>query len=1282
LRKSITGQRIPSETFLEEDDSVAKSGPDDAAEPRPAPAPLAIRLFGLFEVRLHGAPLPRLHSRKGEWLLALLTLRHGGDVARAWLAGALWPDSLQSQAYANLRNTLTDLRRALGPEAHRLRSPTPHTLGLELAGADVDVIAFDVSLAQGDRADWERAIALHQGVLLEGCEEEWVFQERQKREQAVLQALEHLATDALERGEPEAAEGHLRRAVAVDPLRESAQRTLMQALAQGGNYAAAMAVYRELRLLLHRELNLQPDPETTALHERIRAEARDRAATGRGPRGDLGSRGDRRNSGGAGYECGGAGKGDGEAPPRTSLASPEGRRTGGPGRDSSSSLVAPLPRRHSRPITECSEGSEATLTFLLTDIEGSTRLWVQHPEAMGAALARHDALLVQAIRDHGGTVLKQRGEGDSGFAVFSRATDAVAAALALQRALGQEPWPGEVRLRVRMALHTGEAQWRDGDYYGLAVNHCARLRAVGHAGQTLLSQTTAALLREHLPEGMSLRDLGRHRLKDLQRAESIYQLVHSDLPTEFPSLRSLEAFEHNLPLQLTRFIGRAREIAAVKGLLENARLLTLTGAGGCGKSRLALQVGADLLEEYEEGVWLVELAALSDGALVPQTVATALGVRETPGRALPQTLVDTLRPRQVLLLLDNCEHVLPACAQLTESLLQACPRLRVLATSREALGLLGEQSYRVPPLSLPEPRRLPSLERLQEFEAVQLFTDRAGLGQATFALTAANAASVVQVCQRLDGMPLAIELAAARVKALPVEKIHQLLDDMFRLLTGGSRTALPRHQTLRATIDWSYHLLTEVERVLLRRLSVFAGGWTLAAAEAVCAPEGVETWEVLDLLTSLVEKSLVLYEERGGEGRYRLLETVRQYARDRLLEAGEAEAVQRRHRHWFLALAEAAAPELLGTEQVAWLERLEADHDNFRTALERSGQHEPEGALRLAGALWHFWMVRGYLGEERERLGAALQAAEGHEELRRSVTRARALDGAGVLANLQGDYTEARPLLEESLAIFREQGDKQGIALCLSHLGFTAYQQGDYSEARSLLEESLATLSELGDKGDIAFSLMHLGSVAYEQGDYAEAHSLYEEGLTISRDGGNKWGIALSVSGLGLIAYEQGDYAKARSLFEESLTIRRELGYTWGIAFSLNHLGLLACVQGDYAGAGSLFEESLAIYRDLGNKQGIAESLESLARLAAQGREWERAVRLWGAAAALRDAIGAPRSPLWRAEWERDLGATRAALGEEAFAAVWAAGRALPLEEAVAYALESRTFPDDAAPPP
>jgi class 3 adenylate cyclase len=438
------------------------------------------------------------------------------------------------------------------------------------------------------------------------------------------------------------------------------------------------------------------------------------------------------------------------------------------------------------------------VTFLLTDIEGSTKLWEQHPEAMEAAVARHDTLAAVIVHQHAGTLVKQRGEGDSLFAVFADPVDAVTAATTLQLALCSEPWPSETPLRVRIALHTGAAALRDGDYYGATVNRCARLRAVAHGGQVLLSRTTRDHVRNCLPEGASLRDLGSHRLKDLQQPEQVYHLLHPDLPSDFPPLRSLEAFAHNLPAQLTSFIGREQAMAEVKQCLATSRLVTLTGSGGCGKTRLALQVAADLLEEYAGGVWLVELAPLVDDALVPQTVASALGVREEPGRGLTETLVEYLKPKALLLILDNCEHLLTACAQLTDALLRSCPSLRILASSREGLGIGGEQAYRVPSLALPDARRLPALERLQEFEAVQLFAERARFCQAAFAVTPANAPAVIQVCERLDGIPLAIELAAARLKALPVEKLNERLDDRFRLLTGGSRTALPRQQTLKA----------------------------------------------------------------------------------------------------------------------------------------------------------------------------------------------------------------------------------------------------------------------------------------------------------------------------------------------------------------------------------------------------------------------------------------------------------------------------------------------------
>ncbi|SRR5579884_626936 len=667
-----------------------------------------------------------------------------------------------------------------------------------------------------------------------------------------------------------------------------------------------------------------------------------------------------------------------------------------------------------------------TVTFLFTDIEGSTRLWEQHPEAMRSALARHDALLRQAIEGNNGLVFKTMG--DAFCAAFHSATEGLAAALSAQRALVAEPWQEGLSLRVRMALHTGNAEERDGDYFGQPLNRVARLLAIGHGGQVLLSAATQTLVLSALPPEAALKDRGLHRLKDLQEPEHVFQLLAPQLPEEFAPLNSLNLHRHNLPVQLSSFIGREKQIVEVQALLARARLLTLTGSGGTGKSRLSLQVAADLVETYRDGVWLVELAAVSDAALVVQAVASVVNVREEPGKPLLQSLVEGLRGKQLLLVLDNCEHVLEAAASLAEGVLKQCPEVKILASSREGLGLSGEQTYRVPSLGLPpDPgqRRTVGLEDVIGSESVRLFAERAALVRPDFTLTPGNAPTLARLCHRLDGIPLALELAAARVRALPVEQIEARLQDRFRLLTGGSRTALPRQQTLRALIDWSYDLLSETERTLLRRLSVFMGGWTLEAAEAICAGEGIEEWEVLDLLTSLVDKSLVVYEGPEPSTRYRLLETIRQYARDRLYEAGDGALYRDRHRDWFLSLAEQAEPQLQGPEQALWLERLETEHDNLRAALEWSlaADGSAEAGLRLVGALWRFWEMRGYLTEGRAHLADALSHAQTQE---RTQERARALTGAGNLAWHQSDYEAARTLHEQSLAIYQALGNTKG----------------------------------------------------------------------------------------------------------------------------------------------------------------------------------------------------------------------------------------------------------------
>jgi predicted ATPase/class 3 adenylate cyclase/Tfp pilus assembly protein PilF len=921
----------------------------------------------------------------------------------------------------------------------------------------------------------------------------------------------------------------------------------------------------------------------------------------------------------------------------------------------------PEPHRADTPL------ATGTVTFLFTDIEGSTRLWEEGPERMKPALVAHDALARTAVETHHGKVVKTTGDGMH--AVFDDACDALAATVDLQQSLADPAATNGVALQVRCGLHAGVVERRANDFFGSPVNRAARIMSAAHGGQVLVSQAVVDSVRERLPAALSLRDLGNVRLKDLSTPEHVYQIVHPDLRQEFPALRSLEATPNNLPQQVTSFIGRERELAELQRLLAKTRLLTLTGSGGCGKTRLGLQVAADAIEQYPDGVWLVELAPLADPGLVPQTVATVLGLKEGPGTPMVKTLGSYLKDKRLLLLLDNCEHLLDACAQLVDTLLRQCPHLKILASSREALGIGGEQAYRVPSLSLPDPKQAHTPASVAPFEAVQLFTERALLARPDFQVTDPNAATLASICYRLDGIPLAIELAAARVRSLSVEVIDRKLDQRFLLLTGGSRTALPRHQTLRSLIDWSYDLLHEPEKLLLQRLSVFAGGWTLEAAEPVCAGDGLQDQEVLDLLTSLCDKNLVVVEQNDGNYRYRLLETVRQYARERLLESGGGDALRKRHRDYFLALAEEAEPKLQGAEQSAWLRRLDEEHDNLRSAMDWSlAEAGSRAGLRLCGTLQQFWWTRGYLSEGREwcvRLLGKVGAGE------RTPERAKALNVAGVLARHQSDYPAARARHEESLAILRELKDRRGVADSLNNLGNVAWEHGDYPSAQALHQESLATARDLGDRYSIARSLNNLGIVAGEQGDLASARALFEESLAISRELRNRIGIGDSLNNLGNVAYAQGDYPTARVLFEEDLAIGRELGDLSEIARSLNNLGNVAYNQSDNPTAQLRFEENLAIERELGYRRGIAYALEGLAAVgAALGRSL-RAARIWGTAERLREEIGSPLPPNERPRHDRRAAAARATLGDDAaFDHAWQEGRTLTVEQAIELALE------------
>jgi predicted ATPase/class 3 adenylate cyclase len=992
-----------------------------------------------------------------------------------------------------------------------------------------------------------------------------------------------------------------------------------------------------------------------------------------------------------------------------------------------------------------------TVTFLFSDIEHSTRLLQHLGDRYADVLAEYRRLLRETFQAWDGHEIDTAGDGF--FVAFQRATHAAAAAVVTQRTLAIHAWPEGAPVRVRMGLHTGEPTLTPSGYVGLDVHRAARICAAGHGGQTLLSQTTRALVEYDLPAGVSLRDLGEHRLKDLQRPERLYQVLISDLPADFPPLKTLDSHSHNLPVQPTPLIGRERVSAAACALLRraDARLLTLTGPGGTGKTRLGLQVAADLLEDFEHGVYFVPLAAIRDPTLVPSSIARTLGIQEKAGQLLLESLKESLQDQQMLLLLDNFEQVV-AAAPLVAELLAACPRLKCLVTSRVVLRLSGEHEFPVPPLELPDPWRLPTVDTLSQYAAVELFIQRALAVRPDFRVDNANAPAVAEICVRLDGLPLAIELAAARIKLFPPQAILARLGRRLELLRGGARDMPDRHQTLRHAIAWSYDLLEAGEQVLFRRLAVFARGCTLEAVEAVCptvhnsAVSPGQSLEVLDGVASLVDKSLLRQQEQAsGEPRFRMLETIREYGLECLTASGEESVVRRAHAAYYLTLVEAAEPALTGPEQTAWLERLEAENDNLRAALhwaEESG--EAEIGLRLAGALCQFWLMRGHLREGQERLARLLELAGASLH---TAARAKALARAGHLADNLSDYAAAHAFFEESLAIRRELGDTGGIAAVLNDLGWVAWRRNDYTAARTLSEESLVIWRQLGDKKGIATSLHNLGWVAYHQGNYAAALALFQESLALRRELGDKWGIAYELSHMGRTAYRQGDYRRATALLEEavalfrdmgmkqhfayasthlaavthdqgnnertmalleeSLTLLRDIGdkdglaytlsilgtvvhtqgdderatalheeslglwmvigFKWGMATALNRLGMVAHTQGDDGRATALYEESLTLCRELGDKHGLAECLEGLAEVAGAQQQLERAARLLGAAAALREEIGVPLSPRERVQYDHDVSAVHAGLGEVAFAAAWATGRAMPPEHFIRH---------------
>ncbi len=813
------------------------------------------------------------------------------------------------------------------------------------------------------------------------------------------------------------------------------------------------------------------------------------------------------------------------------------------------------------------------ISLLMTDIEGSSPLWDACPAAMQSAVCRHDEIVSECVALHRGLIIKAKGEGDSHFCVFQSPIDAVAAALDLQLEFIREDWPAEAPIKVRMAVHTGEAELREGDYRGPPVNRCARIRNAAHGAQILVSVTTRDLAAGSLPSGAALKDLGHYELTGLRSPEHLFQLTHPAFTDSFPPPRAQINSPTNLLRQLTSFIGREREIEHARELLAKNPLLTLTGAGGAGKTRLATEVAASLLPDYADGVWLVELAPLSSHELVLQSIASTL-LRDSSGQATENALVEHLRPKRTLLVLDNCEHVIDSVAPLAHVLLRSCPQLRILATSREALSIPGESVYIVPTLAVPDMRRLPSVKRLMQLESIRLFFERARAALPEFEINADNAAAVAGICMRLDGIPLLIELAAAWVRSIPVEEIAERLN---RLLSNRGVLATHRHRTFQATMDWSYNLLTDEEQVLLRRLSVFSGGWTLDAAEAVCAGSGIDEYAVIELLARLVDKSLAA-PPADKSRRYRLLETIRQYAAEKLRDADEDDMLILKHLKFFSEFASTAKPHLEQGDQRKWLSKLEADHDNLRSALRNAVQ--PEDRLAIAVSLGRFWYVRGHWSEGRGWLEGALQrAADAPVEL-----RSEALNLAGIFAAAQYDNGSAVQLHEQCLELRRNMGDPILVAGSLTNLGLALRHARDIERAREHYDEALHIYRELGNDRGTATVASNMGSLSLLSHEFAAAERLFRESVGVYEKLEDDWYLAGALHNVAESLFWQERCPEAEEALIRGIRIEARLEDWKSVASSLTWIAYAAAAADNIGRAATLFAAADQHLRASGEK--------------------------------------------------------------------------------------------------
>ncbi len=1190
--------------------------------------PWRVTLLGGLRAQQGERVITRFKTQKVAALFAYLAFHLRQAHPREVLIELLWPESDAPTLRNSLSVALSSLRHQFEPpgvpQGTILRADR-FSVSLNPALVTTDVADFERALQEAGRAgsSLERAqhltqaVELYQGPLLPGLYEDWIAAEQERLAGLFGDALGALVRFLEEGGDVQAALSHARRAVAIDPLREEAQAQLIRLLAADGQSGAALRRFQEYELLLEEELGSGP---SASLRRLMR-----------------------------GIESG----------------------TGGP--------VAPRAevRHPARPVATPALGGPTTLTFLVTAIAESPRLAQQAPGAYAAARERHHALLRETFARHGGAEVQETGDG---FVVtFPNVTRPPAAAVSAQQAVAAELWPGPVGpLQVRMAVHSGdvhgEGYGREGS--GPVLHYAAALLGAAAGGQILVSDATAALAPAPASEDMRLVDLGLYRLCDLPRERRLFQVEYAGMPpTDLGRLSAAAGHRTHLPPRFTRFFGRAQEIAVLwEWLLSpEVRLVTVTGAAGHGKTRVALEVAQRLADPFAGAVYFVPLAELSDPELIAGAVLDSLQIPRSPHTSLVEQVAAALSRRPHLLVLDNLEQLGPGAAHVVHALLARAPELKVLATTRQLLGLSAEREFALAPL--PPPLSAESPELLSLYDSVQLFLDRAQQVMPHFQVTNANAAAVAALVDGLEGIPLAIELAAARVQVLTPAQMLAQLSQRLNFLATRKRDVAERQASLRAALSWSYRLLTPELQRFLARLSVFRGGWSVQAAEAVC-----EEPLALDYLEQLRECSLVIHADCPvGELRFRMLETLREYAQEHLGERGEVEALRHRHLHHFLDLAEQADRQTRAGGPGDWLLRLESDHDNLRAALTWSAAAAPGGdfdprssGVRLAGLLEVFWIRRGHLAEGRERLSQLLAT-----EAVNPADRALALTAAGGLAGRQLDLPAARELLEQALALRRQSGDPTAVAASLNGLGRLATLHGDHVRAHLLLEESLALSRALGDKRAIAAALINLATLADNSNDPATAESLLREALEIARALDDRMLIAASLMNLGVLSDLSGDYAAARRHYEERLALRTALGDRVGIADTLHNLGSVAVSAEDYPTARLRLLESLTLRRDLGDRLGGINSLEGLAALAVVGSETpgeetgaRRGARLFGAAHDLRRALATPLPAPLHAWIERFESPARAVLGEAGYAAEFEAGREMTWDAAVVFALE------------